>query len=196
MTIPREIEEIGLFADVHGEYMNIDRIADDCPSIQHWICLGDLIDKDVATHSNQPTIRMAQKLGVQGVLGNHEQKTIDRRLSDYDRESQGFLSSLPDRLDISFGDLKITAIHYVPGDRTAMKSLDRMVPFGTSHDLYCQRFESASEDFFVVGHTHIRHDLRLEHTRILNPGSLAGKGSGSASFAILARDGDCRFEDL
>ena len=196
MTIPFEIEEIGLFADVHGEYMNISRIADEYPHIRQWITLGDLIDKDVATHSNQPTIRMAQKLGAQGLLGNHEQKTIDRRLSEYNEESRRFLSSLPMQLEITFGNLNLTAIHYMPGDQTAMKLSVRRAPFGSDHDLYCKCFEAAREEFFVVGHTHVHHDLRLEHTRVLNPGSLAGKGLEGASFAILSRDGTCRFVEL
>lgn len=189
-------EELGVFSDVHGEYMNVFEMAEMFPRIIAWISLGDLIDKDRQIYFNQPALRAALQIGAQMIRGNHEQKTARDRLSEYEQNNQELLRNMPGEITFTFGNQQITALHYLPTDPMGMGVATKLKPYSQRHDNYCAQFIGQGARTFLVGHTHVAHDIMIGETRVINPGSLGGKDLSAKSFAILSKNGDCRFVEL
>jgi predicted phosphodiesterase len=50
------------------------------------------------------------------------------------------------------------------------------------------RFQRAGHDYLLTGHTHLRHDRRMEGTRWINPGALYRAAVKSVALLDLSTD--------
>ncbi len=198
IDIPDTVRRIGFFGDVHGVYMNVIRVLEMHPDVGRWFSVGDVVDMDVAVHSNQPALRILKKMGVASVRGNHEQYIMDHRLREYDDETRDQLNAMPSQIVVRFGERRLSIFHYLPGDETGTRVRNRRIePLDpATRPVYLRAFRSVGPGFYVVGHVQGPYDIADAGVRILNPGSLGGKGDQPASFAVMDRDGSVTITKL
>ena len=178
--------------------MNIIRMMEMHPDVGHWFSVGDVVDMDVASHSNQPALRRLRKSGIASVRGNHEQFIIDHKLSQYDEETRDQLNAMPTRMTVRFGEQLISIFHYVPGDEIGLRPRNvRIEPLNrATRSSYIRAFCDRGPGCYVVGHVQGPYDIADGGVRIINPGSLGGKGSHPESFAVMDRDGSVTMTQL
>ena len=180
---------IGLCADIHGAFLNVESMVKARPQVKHWFCAGDMVRMDGPLHDNQPTLRLLRRYGISAVLGNHDVYVSEREASKLDAENLEYLQSLPVHLDIDFAGMKVAMYHATP------ESLEEVVREDSDAALFRTFFNQDRADVIVLGHTHWRFQRKIDDTLFVNPGYLGGAGS-HPSFALLHSDGNVEFVEL
>jgi putative phosphoesterase len=181
---------LGLIADIHGNLVALDAVLADLAAahIDELVCLGD-----IAALGPQPAAVIARlrELGCPCVLGNTDAWLISDpplpaappastpvadltlwcadQLSEADRR---YLRELPVDLTLSLESTQLRCFHASP------RSLDDVVAATTPDADLEAMLGTASAQVVAGGHTHVQLLRRLDHTLVLNPGSVGLPGIG------------------
>jgi predicted phosphodiesterase len=117
IDVPTSTERIGLCADVHGTYSNVLNMQEQRPEVGRWFCAGDVVDMHKDLHYNQPALRVLSRLEIPSVMGNHDYRFKENKLHRLGEEAWTYLTQMPFRLDIQFGDCRIRIYHAMPESR-------------------------------------------------------------------------------
>lgn len=176
-----------VIADIHANRAALDAIRE---PFDACLCLGDLVEYGphpaecidwVRTHATA-CVRgnhdhgAVQDVPVLGTVGFRYLTMASRRvtvpaLAPADRR---FLADLPTTSLVTLGGWRFFLVHASPRD-----PLEEYVP--ADPDEWKSRVHGIRADFVLVGHTHHQFEFRLNHTTVVNPGSVG-----------LPRDGDPR----
>lgn len=102
-----------------------------------------------------------------------------------------FLRSLPERMEVRAGGLKIMVVHGSPSD-----PLRGRITRETTGERLSRLLRGAEADVIVVGHTHVQLSRMFLGRLIVNPGSVGQPRDRDprAGFAILRLDGEPEVE--
>jgi putative phosphoesterase len=179
--------KILLLADIHANWPALSVIEE---TFDVCLFLGDVVDYAATP---VPCIEWVQKNATYQVRGNHDHSVAQRvsvrpggtfrrmaaamRPCHFDvltDEHLTWLARMPVTQHVTIGDHSFLLVHATPRD--PMDEYITNVP-----DQWAARLEHVDVDFVCVGHTHVPMDLKLDETRVINPGSVG-----------QPRDGDCR----
>ena len=171
--------KIGVIADLHSNLAALQAVIDDMPRVKELICVGDLVG--YAADPNE-VVELARSRRVLAVMGDHDHAAVSRdarrlnpiaaraaiwtveRLSG---ENLEFLSNLPDRLELSYGERKLYVVHGSPRD-----PLRGFVPPDTSNRMLAELVRELEADIILMGHTHMPMKRLIYGKLILNPGGV------------------------
>ncbi len=170
------------------------------------VCMGDLVDYgpdpleciDWIRGNNVPTIR-----------GNHDNAValhVDcgcgytyKHLSEATREytwasisegEEGFLRSLPLKLELEIDGLKLMLAHGSPA--SFFDYINPDTPAEKLEELTAE----VNADYLIVGHTHKPVILKTPKTTILNPGSVGQPRDGDWRASCMAFDTNNRTQEI
>jgi len=189
IDVPAQTDRIGLCADVHGTYNNVLKMQEQRPEVGRWFCAGDVVDMHKALHYNQPALRVLSRKGIPSVMGNHDYRFKENKLHRLGEEARAYLSQMPFRLDIQFGDCRIRIYHATPESRESF-ALERACE-ETFRALFGEKGAGVIGEAHIVvlGHTHKPYVRDIGPARFINPGALGLPEEEPPSFCVLGRDG-------
>ncbi len=183
IDLPPEIEIIGIFSDVHGDYLALDRLIEKRYDIQRWFCAGDAIDQFLPDFDNQPVLRILNKFNIFSVMGNHEHSILKSKIQNYDIQNQEFLRNIPFSLTLTFfSKLKILIFHSTP------ESPMDVLKSSYIDERYIETFKNINTDIIVFGHSHEAFIKNINNKQYVNPGYLGRIGDNS-SYATIHNSG-------
>jgi putative phosphoesterase len=187
--------KIGLIADIHANLTALERSLEilNLQKVDQVLCAGDLVEKGPGGDAVVDRLRM---LSIPCVMGNHDFDAIGNQVwlrenADLSHpaiqgkllreETLSFLGALPRSLDFSWKSRRIVLTHGAPW------STNEYV-FPTSPALVFERIcKETRADVVVLGHTHRPMCIRINDTRIINPGAVCGNyPDGKGSCAVLS----------
>ena len=192
---------IAALSDIHGNLPALEAVLSDVEQERPdlIICCGDVASGPMPAE----TIELLRKLkDVRFVRGNADRGLIDEFdgktpspmpgpfsswcAAQIDREQRDFLATFEDRVEID-GVLFCHASPRNDTDVFSVESPDDRVRFLMS---------GVRSGTVVCGHTHMQFDRRVDHLRIVNPGSVGMPyGEPGAYWAILDNDVEMRRTD-
>ncbi|MEB2836750.1 MAG: metallophosphatase family protein [Desulfurococcales archaeon] len=189
-----------VLSDIHGNACALRAVLEDARGWDEVLVLGDIVDYGPSPGEALDIIR---GLGARVVRGNHDHAAaygVDCRcgeatrwLSHWTRENitlrqlskrdLEYLASLPVRVDLDLGNLKLTAVHGSPADPL----YDYLNPALPDAELHRRLGEPKPGTLYLVGHTHLQFYRVLHGTRLANPGSVGQPRDGDprAAYAII-----------
>ena len=196
IDVPTSTERIGLCADAHGTYNNVLKMQEQRPEVGRWFCAGDVVDMHKALHYNQPALRVLSRLEIPSVMGNHDYRFKENKVHRLGEEARTYLTQMPFRLDIQFGDCRIRIYHATPESRESF-ALERAGE-ETFRALFGEEGAGVigEVDIVVLGHTHKPYIRDIGGTRFINPGALSLPEEEPPSFCMLSQDGSANLAHL
>lgn len=166
--------KIALISDLHANLVALEAVLTDIHSAQvdQIICLGD-----IAALGPQPceVVAIVRSLGCMSVQGNHDPFShslpILRELEEWtlarlQPDATEFLRSLPLKVEVQMGDLKLLCVHGSP------RSFNDMILANTDEKRLDAFFCDQNFDVLVCGHTHVQFFRRLQGKSLVGVGSV------------------------
>jgi predicted phosphodiesterase len=178
ISVPTQVDRIGLFADVHGTYNHVLELRDRYPEVERWFCAGDVVDMFKAIHYNEPSLRVMARLEIPSVMDNHDYRVREQYAHRMGEESRSYLQDLPFSLEVRFGSRRLMIYHATPDSR------DDTILENAGRSTFQSAFDPEEADLFVVGHTHSPYRKAVGSTEILNRGALGVDGPSSSLAAM------------
>ena len=168
ISIDQEVEQIGIFSDLHAEDDLLSLLINKHPEITNWFCLGDAVDMFAPYWKNFPTLRKIKHYKIHLIKGNHEEAMSKEKYSKYfkdEPELYKFMIGLPFSITIYFNNTPIELFH--AGPETTFQFIDPRNKVDQFDDL----FKSIKSDLILLGHTHETY-IKNSNKTYANPGSL------------------------
>jgi putative phosphoesterase len=188
------MKKIGLIADIHANLEALQRALEilDQQQSDQIICAGDVVEKGSAGDAVVALLRTAN---IACVMGNQawlranadlsHPATQGRLLSD---ETLSYLASLPKSIVFTWEERRVVMTHGAPW------STNEYIFPNSSVQIFQQIANEAQADVVVLGHTHTPMCIRINTTRIINPGAVSGNYlDGKGTCAVLTLP-DCLFQ--
>jgi putative phosphoesterase len=182
-----------LVSDIHANWAALSAINephDVC------LCLGDLVD-----YGPEPLrcVRWAMAHVQHAIRGNHDHGVAQgipvtgefgyRYLTRVTRpamwealgqEERRYLLQLPVTHRVTLGGRRFLLVHATPRD-----PLDEYLM--NDPETWAKRLQNIDADVVCVGHSHVQFNLQIEHTMVLNPGSVGQPRDGDprAAYAVI-----------
>lgn len=189
--------KIGIVSDIHANDIALAVVVEELHSlkIRNLIIAGDT----VGYYYNILRVReLLQDFTVFETLGNHELSLMNENRTYLEEYRQKYGSGLSKNFDdlgptgieyirnlshphqITFGNVDFLISHGAPWD------INQYLYPNSSIDLW-DKFESYSQDIFIIGHTHHQLIKRLKGKLIINPGSVGQSrcGKPNAEWAVF-----------
>ena len=188
--------KILILADIHANWEALSALAQVERDWDACLFIGDAVDYGVTPG---PCIDWVREHATAWVRGNHDHAVAQRvparggsgyrglaaatRPLHWDQlnaTQMGFLARMPVTRYIDLGDTTFFLVHGTPHD-----PLDEYL--AENPQLWQKRLEDVQADFVCVGHTHLPFHLKLDHTQVINPGSVGQPRDGDwrGSYAIV-----------
>lgn len=178
-----DTDRIGICADIHAHTVNLRKMLDTRPDVEHWFCAGDAVDMFEEAITNETMVRALRSHNVRSVRGNHEQVVIDNQPDAFkDPGNRQYLVDLPISLTLQFLAKTVRICHGTPDD------LEGMIPENASEDTFRRHFARPGTDVVVLAHIHKPFTRTVGWVQFVNPGPLCG-GVVPPSYCILHADG-------
>jgi putative phosphoesterase len=191
--------KIAFISDIHGNAIALDAVLADIKQkkVEKVYVLGDLCYRGPEP---QRSIDFVRSLNTEVIKGNADEwivrgvkegevppqalemnKEREWTLSQLDQASIDYLSGLPTKLKLEFGDIKLHAFHATP------KSLFEVVFPDESEEILLQKMMTEEADLYVYAHIHKPYIRFIEGKCIVNIGSvgLPFDGLKKSSYMIL-----------
>jgi putative phosphoesterase len=193
-----------IISDVHGNWVALQAVLRTERRVDNILCLGDLVD-----YGPEPVecVKWAMKNAGYAwlVQGNHDRAvatgedprcslpyrhlarvTQEFSIRALNRRMRTFLGALKPQFSFKIGGADCVACHAAPSD-----PLYRYLRTNDTDRLQAELNIAGKPDFLFFGHTHWPMDRKLNHTRILNPGSVGQPKDGHPTAAYaLWQDGE------
>jgi putative phosphoesterase len=193
-----------IISDVHGNWVALQSVLRAERHVDHILCLGDLVD-----YGPEPVecVKWAMKSAGDAWLlqGNHDRAvatgedprcslayrhlarvTQEFSIRALNRQMRTFLGALKPQSSFQIAGAHCVACHAAPSD-----PLYRYLRANDTCRLLVELDIAGRPDFLFFGHTHWQVDRKLNHTRILNPGSVGQPKDGHPTAAYaLWQDGE------
>jgi len=185
--------KIGLISDVHANISALQAVINDMPSVDLWICAGDVVGyySDI-----NEVCSLLRQLGAWVIRGNHDAYVTeglvprpDRRSmyrTDWTRENLdpahlAWLATLPVEMAFHLGEKFIRVRHANPWDEETYLYHD---------SAQLNKISLDCNEVLVLGHTHHPMLVRCGKGIVINPGSVGQPRDWNplASYAVLSTD--------
>ncbi len=166
---------IGIIADIHGNRPALSAVLKAMPAVDVLLCAGDVVGYypdanevcDILRQSGAGVIRGNHDAYVAGELIPDSSKKIAYR-TDWTREqlssgNHAWLAALPVEMCFSFGRTRVILRHASPWDEETY-----LYPDSAS----AERVRLETNEFLLVGHTHIPMKRPAGDGWLVNPGSV------------------------
>ena len=182
--------KLGLIADIHGNKPALEGVLESAPSVDHWICMGDVVGyyPDVNEVCN-----ILIGLNATVVRGNHDAYVMGQLPADSGkmelyrtawtrehlrREYCRWLSALPVEVNLCLGSKKLRVRHASPWDEETYLYPDSPL---------LSKIQLKRDSYFLCGHTHHPLVTAAGQGYIVNPGSVGQPRdyNPGASYAIF-----------
>jgi len=184
-------------SDIHGNIEALRTVAAAEPSVDHVLCLGDIVDYGPAPDE---TVSWVREHALATVRGNHDNAVasgedcrsapafhrlaVETRLRTgplLSRSSLAYLRGLPRTLSVHVDGKRLELLHAAPAD-----PLFQYLP-ATRVEEWRAAAAAMDGDLILVGHTHLPVVLDLDGKQLVNPGSvgLPRDGDPRASYAVI-----------
>lgn len=192
--------KFAVFTDVHGNSSALKAVLKDIEkddSITQIYCLGDMVG--IGHETNEVLEILFNHHNISFVAGNHDEsilniingeephsKGIQKEHHEWiaerlDRQYLKKLSSIPKKLEVTFGTVKLLFVHYHLNDSDSFLPVDTK-PSGDSLD---SLYANTNVDIVCFGHHHTIHHFKTSSGLYLNPGSLGCGHKPLAPYAIV-----------
>lgn len=191
---------IGVISDIHANLEALEAVLADMDEkkVDDLVCLGDLVGFGVSPNECCDIIK---GLDVNCVMGNHDyavstgklwnwfdnptQESLKWTSEELSRNHKLFLSVLPRKLVVEFGDVRLGLVHGSPWDE-----LFEYVQPTVSDSVLKKFLDEMDCDVLALGHTHIPFAKEVKTGLVFNPGSVGQPRDGipMASYAIFDPD--------
>ncbi len=182
-----------VLADIHSNWPALAAIQE---RFDVCLFLGDLVDYGT---DPVPCVEWVRKHATAGVRGNHDHAVAQRiavkkshglhRLAAATRPlhwqvlspaHMKFLTRLPVTRRVTIDEARFFLVHATPRD-----PFDEYLK--NDPKAWTERLQGIEADFVLVGHSHLPFVLELEHTTVINPGSVGQPrdGDSRAAYAII-----------
>jgi len=193
-----------IISDIHGNWVALQAVLRAERHVDHILCLGDLVD-----YGPQPVecVKWAMKNAGNAWLlqGNHDRAVatgedprcslpfqhLARATQEFctralNRRMRTFLGALEPQSSYRIGSANCVACHAAPSD-----PLYRYLRANDTRRLQVELNIAGKPDFLFLGHTHWPMNRKLNHTRMVNPGSVGQPKDGhpTAAYAVW-QDGE------
>jgi len=187
---------LAVISDVHANRPALTAVFDDCPTVDGWLCAGDVVG--YGPHPGFCVDAMRDR-EITTVLGNHDRAVVTN--SDF-----SFNSSARDGVVYARQTLTVNQQSWLSGRSTALSSFDGRVAVVHGHPndpdryVYPALFSgddigAAREtvpgaehcDVLICGHTHVQAYEQFDEGVVLNPGSVGQPrdSDARAAYALL-----------
>ncbi|XVH32792.1 metallophosphoesterase family protein [Haloferacaceae archaeon DSL9] len=180
---------LGVISDIHANLPAFEAVIDDMPSVDRFVCAGDIVGYNPWPAECVDRVRDEEILTVQG---NHDRAVAGGGRFDFNSmagagveyarerladDAIGWLGRLPERRRIADDRALIAHGHPTQPDRYT----------------YPDEFSAAlleGADLLVLGHTHVQGHRRFDEGVVLNPGSVGQPRDGDprAAYAVVDLD--------
>ncbi|MGC8552311.1 MAG: metallophosphoesterase family protein [Phycisphaerae bacterium] len=187
-----------IVSDVHANPWALMAVAKDAGAFDHVLCAGGSVN-----YGSRPAEAIAWLWahGAVAVRGNHDdavaynhhpratakKAALAMPLRDWTQTRLQlahlhWLGRLPLMLTWECGGARFVMTHATPTDTLYDYSLQP----GASDELFEQKLHAIDTDFIVLGHTHLPYVRKLNHSVVVNPGSVGQPldGDSRASYAV------------
>ncbi len=180
--------KVGLISDIHCNVPALERafaLLADCNEI---VCAGDLIYQYRFSNSVLTTLR---ERGVHTIVGNHDNTVLHapghplRQSPTIDPDCFSYLGSLPERLMLEFGGVRVAVFHGAPWDEPRATSAYYLYP---ENGQQFARLGEVDADVVVLGHTHRPFTAQVGRTLVVNPGSCGEPRDATRTYSCAALD--------
>ena len=185
-----EAMKVALLADIHANLPALNAILNDMPSVDHIVCLGDVVGYyadpnevcDILRERQIPTIRGNHDAYVIGALVPNQARVAAYRTvwtqGTLRRENLEWLRTLPTEINFHWGNLQVQIRHATPWDEEGYlyPDSDRLAEIHLGQN---QRL--------ALGHTHWPMLRQCGEGFVVNPGSVGQPRdcNPAAAYAIL-----------
>jgi predicted phosphodiesterase len=185
---------VGVIADVHANLVALEAVLDDLPSVDHVVCLGDVVGYNPWPGECVDRVRSVAAVTV---AGNHDRTVgtperyranemaragLELARERLDDDQRAWLDDLPERVTVA--DDRALAVHSHPD------------PARRDAYVYPAEFDAvaahvadavAHAEALLLGHTHVQHAATHEGVLVCNPGSVGQPRDGDprAAYAVL-----------
>lgn len=196
------MKKIGLIADIHANLEALQRALEILGNRQaeQIVCAGDVVEKGSA---GDGVVELLRASAIACMMGNHDFDAVGnqawlrdnadlshpamqgRLLKD---DTLSFLASLPKSLVFTWEERRVVLTHGAPW------STSEYVFPNSSSQIFQRVANEAQADVVVLGHTHTPMCIRVNSTRIINPGALSGSYPDGKGTCALLNLPDCVFQ--
>lgn len=189
--------KIGILSDIHANRTALSAVVEELHSMQirNLIIAGDTVGYYYEILGVRELLRDFMLFET---LGNHEMSLLSDDQTHLEEYRKKYGSGLSKNLE----DLGSAGLEYIRNlshpYRVKLENLSFLISHGTPWDInqylypnssveLWDKFESYSDDIFVLGHTHHQMIKRLKNKLIINPGSVGQSrcGKANAEWAIF-----------
>jgi len=189
--------KIGILSDIHANLAALSVVVEELHSLQieNLIVAGDTVGY---YYEILGVRELLQDFILFETLGNHEMSL----LSDDQTHLKEYKQKYGSGLSKNFKDLGSAGIEYIKNlshpQHISFENVAFLISHGAPWDInqylypnsaveLWDKFESYSEDIFILGHTHHQMLKRLKHKLIINPGSVGQSRCGmpNADWAVF-----------
>lgn len=180
--------KLGLISDIHCNLPALERafaLLADCDEI---VCAGDLLYQYRFSNS---VLTLLRERGVHTIVGNHDNTILHapghplRQSATVDPDCFSYLGSLPERLMLEFGGVRVAVFHGAPWDEPRATSACYVYSENGQH---LTRLAEVEADVIVLGHTHRPFTAQAGGTLVVNPGSCGEPRDTSRTYSCAALD--------
>jgi putative phosphoesterase len=181
---------IGIFSDVHCNIDALEKMFENEPNVETWVCAGDSVGLFPCINE---TVGLLRKKNLIAIQGDHEESILSGeelkhsfsgnqslRIQEkiINRENLEFLSSLPTERIVSIRGSKFLILH----DLNRKSGSKYLFDFEKISNLISEDIE-----FVIFGNTHIPTFYKGRTKTFINPGSLGFpiQFDGAPSYALL-----------
>ncbi len=166
---------IGLVSDVHSSPEPLRQALD--IFVRHGVdeiwCAGDIAGY---YDTVAPVVELLQASNCRAVVGNHDQKYLERPADTQEPAVRSYLGSLPQTLELEIETRKILMVHANPPSEQVggIRLLDpqgEVMPERLQQ--WRDRLAGSVFDLLIVGHTHQVYAEHIGDVFVVNPGSSA-----------------------
>lgn len=194
--------KVGICSDIHSNKPALEAVLNDMDAndVDVKVCLGDIVGYNAWP---QECVELVQNNFDYTVQGNHDRnvRTPDKYVqnemaykglqhtADQLTETQiNWLEDLPLQHTVEFDNLKYLLVHEHPDKSTLGTNESYVFPRHFSNIL--PYINGTETDGIFLGHTHIRHKMKLNNKLVHNPGSVGQPRDGTigAVYSILETD--------
>jgi putative phosphoesterase len=188
--------KLGLVSDIHCNLPALTHalaLLDDCDEL---ICAGDI---NYQYRFSNAVITLLRDRDVRCIVGNHDNAILYapghplRDSPTVDAACFAYLRSLPERLELDYGERRVAVFHGAPWDEPRATSACYVYPEDAR---LIARLGDVDADFVIVGHTHRAFSTRVGRALVINPGSCGEPRDPSGVYSCAALDvtsGDVEF---
>ena len=157
---------IGIVSDIHGNARGLACALERMGAVDQLWCAGDVVEE--FRFSNE-TVDLLRERDARCVLGNHDLGLLGphgeraRASAHVDPALVSWLASRPTKVDEVVAGTRIVMTHTSP--------FPPHTQYVLPHSAELAKIDAVA-DVVVLGHTHKQMAVQLEHTLVINPGSV------------------------